>query len=113
MLPFFFKSNHNPDDASPLVIPLKFLAQPSSKANSSGNKVESNPKSRHMNLAMQLVCLSGLPTFIPPITHDLFEVRVWPNKKDGPLPKKSKKITMTLTSVKRFGLHTIFMGRNV
>jgi hypothetical protein len=92
MLPFFFKSNHNSNDASPLVIPLKFLGKPSSKANSRGNKVESNSKSRHINLAVQLVCPSGLATFIPPIAHDLFEVWVLPNKKDGPLPKKSKKL---------------------
>ncbi len=56
VLPFFFKSSHNYDDASPLVILPKFLAMPSFEASSSGSKVESNSKSRHNNLPMQLMC---------------------------------------------------------
>jgi len=36
------------------------------------------------------VCPSGLLTFIPLTAPDLSKIQVFPNKKDGPLPKKSK-----------------------
>jgi len=42
MLPFFFKSSYNSNDAFPLVILPKFKTMSSSKANLNGSKVESN-----------------------------------------------------------------------
>jgi hypothetical protein len=71
VLLFFFKSNRNPDNKSPLVIPPKFLAMPSYEASSSSSKVTSNSKSKH--------------------APNLFEIQVLANKKDNPLSKKSKK----------------------
>jgi hypothetical protein len=50
VLPFFFKFSCNLDNASPLVIPLKFQSMASLETNLSGSKVESNSKSRRNNL---------------------------------------------------------------
>ncbi len=50
VLPFFFKSNRNPDNKSFLGIPPKFLAMTSFEASSNDNKVASNLKSKHNNL---------------------------------------------------------------
>ncbi len=91
ILPFFFKFNHNLDDESPLVIPPKFLTLLSSKASLSGNKVASNSKSKNNNPIGQLVCSGGLPTFIPPIAPNLYEIQVLANGNDKPLLKKSNK----------------------
>jgi len=52
VLPFFFKSICNYDNASPLTIPLKFLAMPSFDVNSINIKVELNLKSRHNNVVV-------------------------------------------------------------
>jgi len=91
VLPFFFKSNHNLDDKSPLVISFKFLAMFSSKANLSGNKVASNSESKCNNLIMQSMCPCGLLTFIPPPTLDLSKIKVLANKENKSLPKKTLK----------------------
>ncbi len=52
VLPFFFKSNCNPDNKFFLVIPPKFLAMPSFEASSNDSKVASNSKSKHSNLVV-------------------------------------------------------------
>ncbi len=74
MLPFFFKSSHNYDNASPLVILPKFLTMPSSEASLNGIKVESNLKSRCNNPIAQLMCPSGLLTFIFIVAPNLSEI---------------------------------------
>lgn len=71
---FFFKFNRNSNDTSPLVILLKFITMSSSKASSNNGKVESNLKSRCSNPIMQLVCSSGLLTFVFIVALDLFEI---------------------------------------
>jgi len=91
VLPFFFKSSHNLDNKSPLVISFKFLAMLSFEASLSGSKVASNLESKLNNLVMQLMCPSGLPTFIPLATPNLSEIQVLADKEKEPLPKKFKK----------------------
>jgi hypothetical protein len=79
MLPFFFKSSCNSDDAFPLVILPKFKTMSSSEANLRGSKVESNLKSRCNNPIVQLVCLSVLLTFILVVAPNLSKIQVFPN----------------------------------
>ncbi len=106
VLPFFFKSNCNPDDRSFLVIPLKFLAITSFETNLNSNKVASNLESKHNNLIVQLVCLGGLPTFTPPTTPDLFKIQVLPNEENKPLPKNFFKTTMSFANAKTYELQS-------
>jgi hypothetical protein len=40
---------------------------------------------------MQLVCLGGLPTFLPLVAPNLYEIQVLADKEDEQLLKKSKK----------------------
>jgi hypothetical protein len=83
-----------------------------SKATLSGNKVESNLELRHSIIMMQLMCSSGLLTFILFLTPNMFKIYVLPNEKDKPLPRKPKKNTMPFASVEDLG-YTIFVGKNV
>jgi hypothetical protein len=85
ILPFFFKSNCNLDNKCPLVIPLKFLAS------SSNSKVASTFKSKQNNRVVQLVCPSGLLTFIHLTAIDLSKFLVFAKEEDEPFLKKSKK----------------------
>lgn len=48
---------------------------PSSEANFSGNKVELNLDSSRNNPIVKLMCLGGLPTFVPSAL-DLLEVHI-------------------------------------
>jgi hypothetical protein len=54
------------------------------------------------------VCPNGLPNFVPP-TFDVCEIHVLPKEEDDePLPKKPKKIMMSLANVETsrlFSLH--------
>lgn len=84
----------------------------SSETTLNGNKVESNLELRHNIIMMQLMCSSGLLTFILFLTPNVFEIYVLPNEKNEPLPRKPKKNTMPFTSVEDLG-YTIFMGKNV
>jgi hypothetical protein len=79
MLPLFFKSSRNSNDASPLVILPKFITMSSFEASLNGSTVESNLKSRCSNPIVQLVCSNDLLTFILVVVLDLFEILVLPN----------------------------------
>ncbi len=78
---------------------------PFSKASFSGNQVESNLDSNHSNPTMKLVCLGGLPTFVP-FAFDLSKVHVLIEEIDEPLQKEQKRTMMSLASAKIFGLHS-------
>ncbi len=59
-----------------MILP-KVRAMPSFEINLSGNKEDSNSKSKHKNHVVQLVCLGGLSTFIP-FAPKLIEIHVMP-----------------------------------
>jgi hypothetical protein len=56
------------------------------------------------NLTMQLVHLVGLLTFVLP-TPNLFDIHVFLEEINKPLPKKAKKTMVPFAITKKFGLH--------
>lgn len=110
VLPFFFKSNCNPDNGSPLVIPPKFLAMPSSKESSNINKVASNSKSKSNNLLCNWCAwVVYQPSF--PLLHLIcMRSKFWQTKKTNNYWNNLIKTMMSFTSAETFELHS-FRGQ--
>ncbi len=75
------------------------------EASSNDNKVASSSKSKYSNLVVQLVCLGGLLTFIPPTTPNLSKIQFFPNEEDELVLKNFFKTMMSLTNAKTYELH--------
>ncbi len=112
MLFDFFKSNKNPKDDFPFVIPSK--PKPFSLTSSSGSKVKSKFDFLQINPTMQLVYLGGLPTYVAFSVVDLSKINVIIKEEESklPPPKKPKRILTYLEMSKCMG-YSIPMGRDI
>ncbi len=88
MLSNFFKSNRNPKDDFPLMIPSK--PKPFSSTSSNGSKVKSNFDFLCSNPIMQFVYLGGLATYVAFNVVDLSKIHVIIEEEESKLPPPKK-----------------------